>query len=519
MEVTDQTLLANYLAGRDEAFRELLDRHSGLVYGVAVRAVGDPGSAEEVVQDVFLLLARKAKSLAAHPSLAGWLHLTSRNIARHALRQNRTRDRHHTAFKNQAEALRSSDSASETNLLGEEIDHKIERLSKPEREAILLRFYEDRDYSEIASRLRISEAAARQRVSRGLKRLQKSLGTDLAGGATLASLAIIPPPGLIETILGGVSTSLATGAATTATTTGILTIMTKQTAITLVASIAVGTSILLYEVDQHAEKKSLRAQVEGLENSLAAAAAAAEEQTAQTLATRFRSNSSDADRIANLEAEIEAARAKTAAAEKRANELEAVAAQLDDQVVVAYGKVEEIGGNFGNIFAEALALSELEKKGELDKPANMARYAEFIQSAASLGGLSQEIINFDGDPEEGSRFFAATYAEIFGLNKSVTGEMQSVLADHFAIAAEREITLSDLDRSKLMENPANPPQEIKDWFKKRQAYYSEIRNDLRNLVPLNKQSQFDKWVEKGGIGFKNIKLKEHHLAFSLGGDQ
>ena len=138
---------------------------------------------------------------------------------------------------------------------------------------------------------------------------------------------------------------------------------------------------------------------------------------------------------------------------------------------------------------------------------------------ALSGGGPPTIANFDGDPEEGSRLFAATYAEVFGLDESTTGKMQSVLADHFEVATKREITLSDLNREKLMENPADPPQEIKDWFKKRQTYYAKIRNDLRNLVPLEKQSQFDQWVEKGGIGFQNLKLKEHNLAFSLGGDQ
>lgn len=58
-ELNNQILLSRCLRGADDAFRHLLDRHSGLVYGTALRVTGDPGAAEEVSQDVFVLLARR----------------------------------------------------------------------------------------------------------------------------------------------------------------------------------------------------------------------------------------------------------------------------------------------------------------------------------------------------------------------------------------------------------------------------------------------------------------------------
>ena len=86
-ELNDQILLSRYLRGADDAFRHLLDRHSGLVYGTALRVTGDPDAAEEVSQDVFVLVARKARALTSHPSVAGWLHRTSHNVARHEQRR------------------------------------------------------------------------------------------------------------------------------------------------------------------------------------------------------------------------------------------------------------------------------------------------------------------------------------------------------------------------------------------------------------------------------------------------
>jgi hypothetical protein len=82
-ELNDQILLNRHLRGADDVFRQLLERHSGLVYGTALRVTGDAGAAEEVSQDVFVLLAKKARSLGSHPRVAGWLHRTSHKVARH----------------------------------------------------------------------------------------------------------------------------------------------------------------------------------------------------------------------------------------------------------------------------------------------------------------------------------------------------------------------------------------------------------------------------------------------------
>ena len=63
--------------GSEAAFRALVSRHVDLVYATALRQVGDPGAAEEVAQNVFVALARKAPRLAGMQTLAGWLHRTA----------------------------------------------------------------------------------------------------------------------------------------------------------------------------------------------------------------------------------------------------------------------------------------------------------------------------------------------------------------------------------------------------------------------------------------------------------
>jgi hypothetical protein len=71
--IDDAELLRRYVSEHAEAaFTELVKRHLNLVYGAACRqlAGADRHLAEDVTQNVFALLARKAPDLLAHPSVS-----------------------------------------------------------------------------------------------------------------------------------------------------------------------------------------------------------------------------------------------------------------------------------------------------------------------------------------------------------------------------------------------------------------------------------------------------------------
>src|SRR5882672_8734844 len=84
--------------GDQAAFASIVRRHVNLVYGTALRKLEDPGAAEEVAQNVFAALARKAWRFAPDDSLPAWLYRTTLLEAKAWLRgELRRRRREQTA--------------------------------------------------------------------------------------------------------------------------------------------------------------------------------------------------------------------------------------------------------------------------------------------------------------------------------------------------------------------------------------------------------------------------------------
>jgi RNA polymerase sigma factor (sigma-70 family) len=210
-----QTLLADYVRnGTEAAFRELVTRYLDLVYSTALRLVGgDTHLAQDVAQIVFTDLARKARSLPKDILLGGWLHRDACFVAGKTMRGRRRRQ----AREQQAAEMNALHDNSEPDLshLGPLLDEAIERLPAADRTAILLRFFEHRDFRSIGLVLGSNEDTAQKRVSRALEKLHSLLqhrGVSLsvvALGTLLSAQAVTAaPPGLAVVLTGA---ALATG--------------------------------------------------------------------------------------------------------------------------------------------------------------------------------------------------------------------------------------------------------------------------------------------------------------------
>jgi RNA polymerase sigma factor (sigma-70 family) len=169
MNTTDQQLLAEYrVRGTDAAFAALVTRHVDLVYSAALRQVGEPALAQDVTQAVFIVLSRKVKTVENHPAIAGWLLRTTRFASLKALRAEGRRRR----IEQEAFEMNSNAEEATWQRIAPLLDEAIGKLGEMDRNALVLRFFENKSYAEVAEATGTTEDAAKKRVSRALERLR-----------------------------------------------------------------------------------------------------------------------------------------------------------------------------------------------------------------------------------------------------------------------------------------------------------------------------------------------------------
>ncbi len=168
----DMAVLREYTQRNSEgAFAALVTRHVNLVYSVALRQVRDPHLAEEITQAVFVILARKAKSLNAKTILAGWLCRTTRYASANALTiQRRRQHREQEAYMQSTLNESKSDTWTQIAPL---LDTALAHLGETDHNAIVLRFFEGKSMKEVGAALGANEEAAKKRVNRAVEKLQK----------------------------------------------------------------------------------------------------------------------------------------------------------------------------------------------------------------------------------------------------------------------------------------------------------------------------------------------------------
>jgi RNA polymerase sigma factor (sigma-70 family) len=259
-------LLAEYVrTGSETAFRDLVARYVDLVYSTALRLVeGDGHRAEDVAQTVFADLAREARTLAAEVMLGGWLHRHTCFVAANTMRGERRRQ----SRERQAVEMNAlqDNSGADFSLIAPILDEAINELAEEDRTAVLLRFFEQRDFRSVGEVLGSSEDAARMRVNRALEKLHSLLkrrGVTTSAailGVTLSANALQAAPAGLATMISSAATLAATAVSTStafAATKVIAMTTLQKTLVTATVAVLAGAGI--YEARQ---ASALRTQFE-----------------------------------------------------------------------------------------------------------------------------------------------------------------------------------------------------------------------------------------------------------------
>lgn len=238
MNATDSIELLREFArtNSEAAFDELVRRHLDLVYSAALRqSRGDAALAADVAQTVFTDLVKQVRrprgggaSVLTARSLSGWLYQHACFVTSNALRTEvRRRAREETAMQ-----IQNPGSDPDWSSIALELDEALNQLADPDRDALVMRYFEKASFARVGAALGATEDAARMRVDRALDKLRDQLvrrGVTSTAGALATSLSILAvtpaPAGLAGVIksaalaapaAGGIASLLGTKSVATA---------------------------------------------------------------------------------------------------------------------------------------------------------------------------------------------------------------------------------------------------------------------------------------------------------------
>jgi RNA polymerase sigma factor (sigma-70 family) len=333
----DAELLRQYAATNSQAaFTELVRRYVNLVYSIALRKVeGNAHLAEEVTQNVFTDLARKASTLSAHPVLTGWLFKSAHFSGNTLMRAERRRRARETKPHLMHDLISDSKPTLDWTEIRPLIDDAVNGLAERDREAVLLRFYQGFDFETIGTKLNLTATAARLRVRRALDKLRVSLArrgvtsTAAALGMVLANHATAAAPAGFALTVAGSATAAAAATSGSMLSAGatFMSSIKLQMGITAALAIAGATAV----VQQSQSNASLRLEMTVLNQSeVSLRQLQAENQRLVSASAEVARLRNDDAEFTRLSAEIEAAKIKL----ERATQAEA-AAQLARAAAVA----------------------------------------------------------------------------------------------------------------------------------------------------------------------------------------
>ncbi len=170
-------LIERCRGGDRDAFSELFERYKNLVYRTAYLMLDDADEADEILQEVFLSLFRSLETYQPDKgAFSTWLHRVTIN---RCLNRKKSMNTLLAQLRERLDFFaRSGGSAFEHAEEKVSVRRALRRLSDPLRAVVILRYYQDLSYAEIAEILHIADGTVKSRLNLAHKKLREFLRTD-----------------------------------------------------------------------------------------------------------------------------------------------------------------------------------------------------------------------------------------------------------------------------------------------------------------------------------------------------
>ncbi len=160
------------------AFEEVYRTHSGRLYSLACRMLGNPADAEDLLQEIFLTAHRKLESFRGDSALGTWLYRLATNLCLDYLRSRAGRALQMTDSLDDEPTLFDAGSRglAEQTVTKMDLERALAQLPPGCRAAFVLHDVEGLEHREVADALGIAEGTSKSQVHKARLRLRVLLG-------------------------------------------------------------------------------------------------------------------------------------------------------------------------------------------------------------------------------------------------------------------------------------------------------------------------------------------------------
>ena len=170
---SDESLLEKVRMQDHAAMTMLFNRYAGMVYSVALRVLKDPGSAEDVMQEVFFQVWQSPQAFVSRRgSLGAWLLVVTRNRAVDVLRRRKPSDSVDEVVLAGKENIAIE---TERRTMMEKVRSALNRLPPEQQQSIEMAFFQGLSHSEIAEQTGEPLGTVKTRIRSALISVRRAL--------------------------------------------------------------------------------------------------------------------------------------------------------------------------------------------------------------------------------------------------------------------------------------------------------------------------------------------------------